>query len=252
MDHHSGNQKISKQDKLNDGTEEEITIEGYRYSQKKSVLYGIINTLTFGFVFIVQYSFNRAAPTKFTHSKCSTRTAQKVCIKDRFGSEFIRNVVGTVDDAPKESFTRISLCETELRAETKELTEIDPKPSPCQRYFKFKKIKYLWNPTSNKFERLNYSLPSGNSWKGRNESEIEQLMELYGINSITIAIDPIYKLILDTITTPLYLYQIFITSVWMIQSYYSFATCVIFMSVISISLYVYETRKVSNDFPSSL
>lgn len=230
------------QEKLNKGSEEEIAIQGYEYTRNRTILYVALNILTLGFFFIIQYTFNRAAPLKFTHSKCSSKTAQKLCITDRFGDEYVRHVVGKVkeDDVPKHE-ERISLCETQLVSKSSQVPKIDLN----ERYFKFKKIKYVWNPTSHEFERLNFILSSSiSNWKGRNESEIEHLLQLFGMNTITIAITPIHKLIVDTITTPLYMYQIFITVVWMIQRYFSFATCVIFMSIISISLYVYETRKV--------
>ncbi|KAM7314279.1 polyamine-transporting ATPase 13A3 isoform X2, partial [Ixodes scapularis] len=54
---------------------------------------------------------------------------------------------------------------------------------------------------------------------------------------------PIYKLVLHEVFSPFYIYQMFIVAVWLIQLYYQFGVCVIILSVISVTVSVWQTRK---------
>lgn len=127
-------------------------------------------------------------------------------------------------------------------------------PSPVTHvHFFHKKTKYIWRPEHLQFAKLKglesekcstiYSLGEGLS-----ETEVDHRQSLFGINSIQIDVKPIWKLVIDEVISPFYVYQMFIVIIWMIQLYYQFAVCIFLFSVVSVSLQVWETRKVSVDY----
>lgn len=59
-----------------------------------------------------------------------------------------------------------------------------------------------------------------------------------------VEVKPVWQLALDEVSSPFYMYQLFIIVAWLVQLYYQFAICIFLFSVISVSLQVYETRKV--------
>lgn len=95
--------------------------------------------------------------------------------------------------------------------------------------------------------------------EGATSSEAALKLDLYGSNSIEIEVRPLLWLIIDEvsqtlmfqltptntffhlfellkITGPFYLYQFFICSIWLIQLYYQFATCILLLSAVSVRL----------------
>lgn len=117
-------------------------------------------------------------------------------------------------------------------------------------HFFHKKVKYIWRADLRQFTKLEglerekcgllYSLGDGLT-----QQEATLKLDLYAANSIQIELKPIWRLAFEEVTTPFYVYQMFICTVWCAQFYFSFSICVLAMSVFSVSLHVYETRKQS-------
>lgn len=45
------------------------------------------------------------------------------------------------------------------------------------------------------------------------------------------------------VSSPFYVYQMFIVIIWMVQDYYQFAVCIFIFSAVSVGMHVYESRK---------
>ena len=73
--------------------------------------------------------------------------------------------------------------------------------------------------------------------------DIEYKRELYGPNSTTIPVNSIWTIACREIINPFYAIQIASVILWMFEKYYYYAICILIISVISIAVSTYETRK---------
>lgn len=70
-------------------------------------------------------------------------------------------------------------------------------------------------------------------------------MELYGLNSIHVEVKSYWELFRTEIVNPFYLFQIFSVTLWCFDDYYYYASCVLFLTAVSIFCSLRETRDVS-------
>lgn len=68
---------------------------------------------------------------------------------------------------------------------------------------------------------------------------------MYGQNTIEIAVKSYWELFRSEILNPFYLFQIFSITLWCLDEYWYYASCVFILSAVSIFTSLYETRKVS-------
>lgn len=69
-------------------------------------------------------------------------------------------------------------------------------------------------------------------------------MQLYGKNTIEIAVKSYWELFRTEVLNPFYLFQIFSVTLWCFDDYYYYAGCVFFLSAVSICCSLCETRTV--------
>ncbi|GFU14489.1 probable cation-transporting ATPase 13A3 [Nephila pilipes] len=212
----------NEEQRINEGSDEEMTIVGFRRSYPKLILTWIGVILSAGFLFIPM-SWRKTILMKLTHSQCSVEDAEKVLLEDMYEQQFVETVIRPSDNSL---------------------------PSKQHTYFHNKKIKYIWDSQHSKFVKVEglevrncanfHSLVDG-----LNTTEAVFRLQHYGKNSIFIEVQPICRLVLNEIKSPFYIYQMFIVVVWMVQVYYQFALCIVFLSMMSITATVWETRKQS-------
>ncbi|CAL1273351.1 unnamed protein product [Larinioides sclopetarius] len=211
-----------EEQKINVGSDDEMTIVGFRRSYPKTILTWFGVFLTAGFL-LIPMSWKKTILMKLTHTRCSIEDAEKVLLIDIYEQQFVEIIV---------------------RPSNKTL------PSKQHTYFYNKKIKYIWDPQHSKFVKVE-GLEIRNCANfhslldGLHTTEAVFKLQHYGKNSIFIEVQPICKLVLNEIKSPFYIYQMFIVTVWMVQVYYQFALCIVFLSMMSITATVWETRKQS-------
>ncbi|KFM62153.1 putative cation-transporting ATPase 13A3, partial [Stegodyphus mimosarum] len=197
--------------------EEHLQLQGYMLSYSKLLLTCLAVMLSGGLLWIL-IGWNRRIYLKCTHKKCSVEKASKILLVDSHNQYFVEIVWRSSDN---------SLI-----------------------YFYNKKIKYIWDPKQFRFVKVG-GLKIKNCSEfydyenGLSSNEASSLLAHHGKNSIDIEVKPIITLVLAQVRNPFYLYQAFIVTVWLLQFYYQFAICVVILSVISVSMTVWETRKQS-------
>ncbi|CAH8511993.1 unnamed protein product [Schistosoma rodhaini] len=114
-------------------------------------------------------------------------------------------------------------------------------------YFVHKCLKHVWDSKINRFE-----LPRG--W---HETAYEEILDskplnnetvlmnraLYGTNEISINLTSIIRLLLDECLHPFYCFQIFSCILWYFDEYWMYATCIVVISIMSLSWQIYELRR---------
>uniref|UniRef100_A0A8C3MTD7 Cation-transporting ATPase n=1 Tax=Geospiza parvula TaxID=87175 RepID=A0A8C3MTD7_GEOPR len=76
-----------------------------------------------------------------------------------------------------------------------------------------------------------------------NEQNVRRAM--CGPNSIDVPVIPIWKLLIKEVLNPFYVFQLFSVCLWFAEDYMEYAIAIIFMSLLSIFLTVYDLRKQS-------
>lgn len=242
---------------LNEGTDDELKCSGYKCNSCKVFLYWVLTILSLGFFRLVMY-WIPATKLKFTKTKCSLSQADAVLLQDQYHQHYVEDV--KLMHKEGESTLDHSVCvrQSSSDASLSSVTDINDKTQliypgmkSSKRYFIFQEVHYYWNPELETFERL-WGLDVGvmcsdfhEKYKGQSAIEQEKKLNVYGSNEIEIKVHSYPRLLVEEVLNPFYIFQLFSVILWMCDDYYYYAGCIIFISVLSILVSLYETRKQS-------
>lgn len=114
--------------------------------------------------------------------------------------------------------------------------------------FQFKLFKYIFDETQNcfvcfKFEiRSSYESILSNFRKGLTANEVKYQKLLFGNCDLDIQIASIFRLIINEVTDTFYIFQAFSVILWCIEKYIIYAVIIVILTLISITISVYETK----------
>ncbi|KAG8430963.1 hypothetical protein GDO86_019649, partial [Hymenochirus boettgeri] len=119
------------------------------------------------------------------------------------------------------------------------------------RYFVFEGTRYIWSDSARNFIKVS-SLDEGLTCRDLHKrrfglSHMDQSIrkQIYGLNEIDVPVKSYLKLFIEEVLNPFYIFQLFSIILWMCDRYYYYSACIFLISVISIALSLYETRKQS-------
>ncbi|KAF8560477.1 hypothetical protein P879_07776 [Paragonimus westermani] len=114
-------------------------------------------------------------------------------------------------------------------------------------YFFYKRLKYIWDEDQNQFCVLSEfgEQPYAKLFPVRPlpETVVSTRRAFYEANEIAIHLTPITKVLLSECLNPFYCFQAFSCTLWFIEDYWMYASCILVMSAISLCTQVYETRR---------
>ncbi|XP_013403365.2 probable cation-transporting ATPase 13A3 [Lingula anatina] len=123
------------------------------------------------------------------------------------------------------------------------------KQGSALRYFVHQHVRYIWNQSNGKFETL-CGLDVGTKcssfhedFKGLGVTEQWKKLDLYGPNEIDVEVKSYIVLLFEEVLNPFYIFQLFSVILWMCDDYYFYSGCIILISVVSIVMSLYETKK---------
>ncbi|NXC39721.1 AT134 ATPase, partial [Penelope pileata] len=126
------------------------------------------------------------------------------------------------------------------------------KPSLQVKSIQVQKIRYVWNACANQFQKVgaledHHTCSAIHAKFGSgltcNEQSIRRV--ICGPNTIDVPVIPIWKLLIKEVLNPFYVFQLFSVCLWFAEDYMEYATAIIVMSLLSISLTVYDLRQQS-------
>ncbi|XP_078615049.1 polyamine-transporting ATPase 13A3-like isoform X2 [Branchiostoma floridae x Branchiostoma japonicum] len=128
------------------------------------------------------------------------------------------------------------------------LTSANDKKRLCVRFFDHQHVRYIWNSNISCFTKLrglDDTTPCSYFYQlgGLTREEQHRKCALYGENSIYIEVKSYSRLLFEEVLNPFYVFQIFSVILWSLNDYYIYASCIVVISVISISVELYEIRK---------
>uniref|UniRef100_A0A8D2N1V7 Cation-transporting ATPase n=1 Tax=Zonotrichia albicollis TaxID=44394 RepID=A0A8D2N1V7_ZONAL len=125
------------------------------------------------------------------------------------------------------------------------------KPSLLVKTIQVQKIRYVWNDYAKQFQKVgvledHYTCSAIHDKFGSgltcNEQNVRRV--ICGPNTIDVPVIPIWKLLIKEVLNPFYVFQLFSVCLWFAEDYMEYAIAIIFMSLLSIFLTVYDLRKV--------
>jgi len=69
---------------------------------------------------------------------------------------------------------------------------------------------------------------------------------VYGLNDILVPFHSVLYLLVKEVLNPFYIFQVFSVCLWFSDEYYYYAATIVILSAGSISLSIYQTRKVGH------
>ena len=115
--------------------------------------------------------------------------------------------------------------------------------------FNHRLFDYVFNFQRKSFENLDFKVKTNqdefqnNFTTGLFEPEIEHMRDLFGICDIDIKIHSVFQILLNELTDPFYLFQLYSVILWYCNNYASYATVIIILTILSLIVSVWETRR---------
>ncbi|XP_045138858.1 polyamine-transporting ATPase 13A3-like isoform X7 [Portunus trituberculatus] len=240
---------------LQPGTEEELTLHGYRSSPCQTFFFHLVSVLTLGSLYLVTY-WRPEWRLAWTTRKCALVEAESLILVDRDGKTHVETV--HVEDVgsgfPKQYVVTCHRARVKSGATlngASDSTHLTDAPQRVMRYFIYQHVKYVWVPEKLTFLRLGgfdqNTLISSllNDFRGFTVEEEMQRQQLYGFNVISVEVRSYSSLLLTEVLNPFYVFQVCSILLWSFDNYYLYASCIFFISLLSVAISLYETRKQS-------
>ncbi|VDN30094.1 unnamed protein product, partial [Gongylonema pulchrum] len=215
--------------------DESLYLWGFKVNRVKMVLTWLFTVFSFGIFRLLLYWYPKLR-VKCTSSKCSLNIADGVLIQDEHMNLAFRPVRCMIAGAG---------LQPALPIPGFRMTDVS-----SLRYFTYKKLMHLWYPDEERFVPID-SLETDISFlrfhdmaaNGLSKDEVRKRLTVYGKNLIEVKLKPIFVLLFLEFISPFYIFQLFSVSVWFTDEYEIYASVIVAMTVLSITLDVYQTRK---------
>ena len=104
--------------------------------------------------------------------------------------------------------------------------------------FEYRHKRYLYynNEIINQEEWSNFN------FEGLDSNTVHQRSIAFGLNTIVVPNPTVLELLINEILHPFYIFQIFSILLWLVEYYIYYATCIFFISAISIAKSLYDTK----------
>ncbi|XP_056421386.1 probable cation-transporting ATPase 13A5 isoform X2 [Hyla sarda] len=232
---------------LNEGEENEMEIFGYKSERWRKVLCFLGYILSIGLLRLFFYW--KPELDVWCHCvPCNLADADTVLLQTT--GEFKYYIKKLVIQASLQRTTKPG--EPAIKDENSFIFKSIIEPEGKVRYIKVQKIRYVWIPSEGKFmkigvleESLSCSDIHSKYSLGLTKEEQEIRQQICGLNTITVKIIPVWKLLSKEVFNPFYVFQAYSLSIWIATSYIEYSLAILLMTIMSISATVYNLRKQS-------
>ncbi|XP_071146698.1 polyamine-transporting ATPase 13A3-like isoform X5 [Mytilus edulis] len=251
-------QLLANRTVINDGTEDELLCYGYCYSQWRVIVFPFLVLFTGGFILLLM-SWKPQLQCYLRKKKCSLQSADHILVQDAFHNchvceiKVINFAAGIPSDV---GLSQPVLPADDTSSESSESSDkallVEKRQSDSDlKYFDYQHIRYIWDQGARNFNKLldlstNVSCISiTEDFQGFTSKEQEQKRLVYGDNVIDVDVKSYGKLFMEEVINPFYIFQICSIILWSCDSYYIYASCIAFISLVSIAVSLYETKRQS-------
>ncbi|KAK9371108.1 hypothetical protein V1509DRAFT_613613 [Lipomyces kononenkoae] len=218
-----------------------LALAGYKSSQVRIFIFTILCICTGGLAYLILRWLPRYR-VYLTGYKVPLSKCDWVVLENQWGELSFHNIIKRRYNFPMSSVFNIR------KDPDKPSSELDTDPlMPVLQYFDYRYMRLILHPIEGKF-MLN------NDWRdvswtdinairdGLESVTIEERGLVFGENSIDIEDKTIPELLVEEVLHPFYIFQLFSMILWALDQYYYYATCILVISVISITNTLVETK----------
>ncbi|XP_061592623.1 cation-transporting ATPase 13A2 isoform X2 [Cololabis saira] len=222
-----------------------MDVQGYKWVRWRVWLCRLAALLSLGLLLIVFHWRPRIAVLARCCS-CPLALADILLIRDSFGQQHVVQVL--TEEVEAGSLDLLGQLEDNDWRDTVQLYQEE---KTKLRFYLFEGLRYIWLDRRGAFCRVSVL---SEDWtcrdlygfqKGLSPLEQSLRRQLFGANLIDVPVKSYVRLLFEEVLNPFYVFQVFSITLWMIDAYYFYAMCIFIISVGSISISLYETRKQS-------
>lgn len=257
---------------LNAGTDDELLVTGFRRTAAGTALYVVLVLLSCGAVLLLAY-WKPEWRLAIVSRRCSLDQATGLLVKDNYRQKCVVQIVeqpvidGAFIDNYLMAFSKPSTAsrtstvneEADMATNERQLIWTSDRPlnynrpikTGYYRFFDHHRVRYVWSPVQLGFCRL-AGLDRGvtclsliESSAGLSQPERRAKQALFGANEIAIEVKSYFRLFVEEVLNPFYVFQLASITLWAVDNYYYYASCIVFITCISIGVALYETKKQS-------
>ncbi|XP_008292149.1 polyamine-transporting ATPase 13A2 [Stegastes partitus] len=222
-----------------------MDVQGYKWVRWRVWLCRLAAVLSLGLLLVVFHWRPRLAVLARCCC-CPLALADVLLLRDAFGQQHVVEVA--TEEVEEGSLELVGQLED---AEWRDTAQLYKEEKTLLRYYLFEGLRYVWLDRKGAFCRVSVL---NEDWtckdlygfqKGLSPLEQSLRRRMYGANIIDVPVKPYVRLLFEEVLNPFYVFQVFSIILWTIDNYYFYALCIFVISVISISISLYETRKQS-------
>ncbi|XP_053378847.1 polyamine-transporting ATPase 13A3-like isoform X2 [Mercenaria mercenaria] len=237
---------------LNRGTEDELHCYGYQEDKVKKFFFLFLVVVTFGLILLLLY-WKPELECYLKKSKCALYKADTVLLEDHFQQKYVCPIkTFNLEEELSEFSDAYNRDESSPENQTDvddvaNLTVQQPDPIIC--YFDFQHVRYIWSKQLKTYTRLldlSANTKCGEfheKYKGLSVLQQAHRRVVYGENSIEVEVKSYWRLLIEEVLNPFYIFQIASIILWSLDSYYYYAACIFLISCISMGVSLYETKR---------
>uniref|UniRef100_A0AC34Q1P0 Cation-transporting ATPase n=1 Tax=Panagrolaimus sp. JU765 TaxID=591449 RepID=A0AC34Q1P0_9BILA len=216
--------------------DETLRLYGYSKNLIKTIITWIFTVLTLGILQLVFYWYPKFK-VRCTASMSCLSTSEYVLVHDDHQNVVYRPIRTMV--AKQGQLLCLPDADGNLKARS-------------LRYFTYRKLTYLWHPSENRFITiqemesnisLNFFHELFHRETGLTTEEWENRSIIFGKNLIEVKLKPIFVLLFKEVISPFYIFQIYSVTVWYNDNYAYYASIIVLMSLMSITMDIFQTRR---------
>ncbi|XP_067873491.1 cation-transporting ATPase 13A2 isoform X2 [Heterodontus francisci] len=236
-----------------------MEVTGYQRVQWRVILCHILTVLTVGVLWII-FHWKPVLEVLAKCHRCHLSQSDCVIIKDSFNQQFVARV--WTEEIEEDCFThpvesseddnRINLAIGVLEDDWKDTIQLQKQEEKnVIRYYTFDGLRYIWTEKRQSFCKLSVleeTLTCGDihrQQRGLSRHNQNTKRRVYGPNMIDVPVKSYFRLLIEEVLNPFYIFQIFSIILWITEQYYYYAGCILFISMISIGISLYQTHKQS-------
>ncbi|KAJ8016642.1 hypothetical protein DPEC_G00009360 [Dallia pectoralis] len=223
-----------------------MDVQGFKWVRWRVWLCHIGALLTLGLLLVLFYWYPRLGVLARCIS-CPPAIADILLLRDSLGHHY---VVEVLTEELEGSSSELAECEADS-SDWRDTVQLHNEQVPLLRYYLFEGMRYIWMARKGAFCRvsvLNEERTCAELYRcreGLSRHEQDSRRKLYGSNVIDVPVKSIVRLLVEEVLNPFYVFQVFSIVLWLTDKYYYYAACIFFISLISISVSLYEIRKQS-------
>ncbi|KAM4609747.1 polyamine-transporting ATPase 13A2 isoform 2-T2 [Polymixia lowei] len=227
-----------------------MDVQGYRWVYWRVWLCRWGAVLSLGLLLILFHWRPRLA-VRARCCSCPLALADVLLLRDSFGQRYVVEVL--TEDMEDSSMELVADLED---SDWRDTVQLHREEKTLLRYYLFEGLRYVWLARKGAFCRvsvLNEDWTCNDLYsfqRGLSHLEQSSRKKVYGPNLIDVPVKSYMRLLVEEVLNPFYMFQVFSITLWMVDKYYYYASCIFLISLLSISVSLYETRKQSTTLRS--